>query len=362
MAEMAMTMEQQLSLPATYGKEMTPEVARKVADLKASFDIHDKDKVIAFGREQQAEIGKFSESILNGVQTKAVGEAGELLADVISKVKGYDISCEDENKGLFGFLRKQKSKIQSLQTKYKSVADNMDVVVKDLQQKDLAVGQVSRNFDAMYEENMNMFQFFSMAIYAGEQTLAEEKAKFQEIKKAAEASGDMMKIQEASDYNDDIIRFDRRLSDFRLSRAVALQQAPKIKSLQKAADELSESIKTTVVTAIPMWKNQMAMAVGMKVIETGIDAVNAVKDITNAMLIANSEASKRISLKAAEAVERGVIDIETIKTVNRNLIEALSGSYNIAQNAIIAREEGAKELQNSEAELKQAIVQYNNLN
>ncbi|MBQ2937911.1 MAG: toxic anion resistance protein [Clostridia bacterium] len=358
-----LTMQQQLSLPATYEQKMTPEIARKVEELKSSIDIHDKGKVIAYGREEQAHLSKFSESILQGVGTKEVGEAGKLLTKVIGDINGYKVACEnDDNVRFFAFFRKQKSKIQTLQTKYKSVADNIDIVVKELQNKDLALGQVSRNFEMMYVENKNMYEFLTMVIYAGEQALKDEKIKLQNMQKEAEMSEDLMEIQNASDFNDDIIRFERRLYDLKLTRTIAIQQAGQIKNIQKGADELSESIKTTIVTSIPLWKNQMAAALGMQVIQGSLNAVNAVKDATNEMMKKNAELNKQLTLETAQAVERGVLDIETVNVVNQKLIESLSGSYEIAKQAIASREEGAKQLQKDEAELKAAIVKYTNLN
>ena len=171
-----------------------------------------------------------------------------------------------------------------------------------------------------------------------------------------------MDAQKASDFNDDIIRFERRLYDLKLTRTMAIQQAPQIRNIQKSADEVSESIKTTIVTAIPLWKSQMAVALGMQAVREGLNAVNAVKNATNAMLIANSQMNKQLALESAKAVERGVVDIETINVVNQNLIDSLSGSYEIAQKAITAREEGAKKLRENEIELKNAIVKYTNLN
>lgn len=357
-----MTMNNELSLPVSYAQRMTADVARKVDALKSSIDIHSKDKVIAYGREEQASIGKFSDSILQGVGTKEVGEAGKLLTEVIGDINGYKVACDKENTGLLAFFRKQKSKIQTLQTKYKSLAENMDTVVKELQKKDLALGQVSRNFDIMYDENFKMYEFLTMVIFAGEQALQEEKEKLAVMQQAAQTSGDLMDAQKASDFNDDIIRFERRLYDLKLTRTMAIQQAPQIRDIQKSADEVSESIKTTIVTAIPLWKSQMAVALGMQAVREGLNAVNAVKNATNAMLIANSQMNKQLALESAKAVERGVVDIETINVVNQNLIDSLSGSYEIAQKAITAREEGAKKLRENEIELKNAIVKYTNLN
>ena len=228
--------------------------------------------------------------------------------------------------------------------------------------KDIELAQVSRNFDVMYDANRAMYEFLTMLIYAGEQVLEEEKQKLEAMIKETESSDDEMEMQRASDYKDDIIKFERRLYDLKLSRTIAIQQAPQIRNIQKSADEVSESIKTTIVTTIPLWKNQMAIALGMQTVREGLNAVNAVKDATNAMLIANSEMNKQLTLEAAQAVERGVVDIATINKVNQNLIDSLSGSYEIAQKAINDRAEGAKQLQANEAELKKAIVKYTKLN
>lgn len=355
-------LQQQLAIPATYERRMTPEVAQKVEDLKASIDIHDKGKVIAFGREQQASIGKFSDSILQGVGTKEVGEAGELLTKVIGDINGYNAVCNQQESKLFSWLKKKKSQLQNLQTKYKSLSANVDTVVKELQKKDMALGQVSRNFDVMYAENYAMYEFLTMVIFAGEQALEEEKRKLTVMQQEAQSSGDLMEAQNVADFQDDIVRFERRLYDLKLTRTMSIQQAPQIRNIQKSADEVSESIKTTIATAIPLWKSQMAIALGMQAVREGLNAVNAVKDATNAMLVANSQMNKQLALESAQAVERGVVDIETINTVNQNLIDSLSGSYDIAQRAIASREEGAKQLKENEARLKEAIVTYTNLN
>lgn len=353
-----MTMQQELNLPVTYGQQMTTEMAQKVEALKSSIDMHNKEKVIAYGCEEQAHIGKFSDSILKGVGTTEVGEAGKLLTEVIGNINGYQADCNKEKKGLFAFLRKQKAKLQSLQTRYRTVAENMDRVVEQLQKKDLALGQVSRNYDIMYEDNLAMYDFLSMVIFAGEQALVEEKQKLAEMQETAKNSTDLKEAEMLSAYSADITRFERRIYDLKLTRTVAIQQAPQIRNIQKSADELSESIKTTIRTSIPLWKNQMAMSLGMQIVREGLNAVNAVKDATNAMLLANSQMNKELTLEAAKAVERGIIDIETISKVNSDLIESLQGSYEIAQKAIASREEGARQLQAKEAELRNAIVSY----
>ncbi len=314
--------------------QMTPEVIRKVSGLKETIDMHDRGKTIAYGREEQASIGKFTDFILQGAGTTEVGEAGELLTKVIAEIESFKSVCDKESTGFWAFFRKQKLKLKTLQTKYKSLADSMDTLVRKLQKKDMALSQISHSFDVMYDENISMCNFLTIVICAGEQKLEEEKQKLDVMQKEAQLSGDLMEIQKVSDFNDDIIRFERRIHDLKLTRTIAIQQAPQIRNIQKSADEVSESIKTTIINAIPLWKSQMAIALGMQAVREGMNSVKAVKDATNAMIIANSQMNKQLTLDVAQSLERGIVDIETINKVNQNLIDSLSGSYDIVQKAI----------------------------
>ncbi len=351
-------MQEQLMLPTTYQASMTPEIARKIEALKSTIDVHDRGKVIAYGREEQASIGKFSDSILKGVGSNELGEAGELLTKVIGEINGYNADVNGKEGGFLSFLRKQKSKLESLQIKYRSLAENMNTVVRDLQKKDFALGQVSSNLEIMYGENCKLYEFLTMLIFAGEQVLKDERRKLETMRHKVQMSGNSMESQKVSDFENDILRFERRLYDLKLSRTIAIQQAPQIRLIQKGADEVSESIKKTITTAIPIWKTQMAMALGMQVVREGLDAVTRVKDATNAMLLANSQMNKQLTLEVAQAAENGVVDIATINKVNQDLVDVLANSCSIAEKAITQRNEDAKKLQENEAELKDAIAKY----
>lgn len=354
-------MQEQLMLPATYGESMTPEIMRRIEALKSTIDVHDRGKVIAYGREEQTSIGKFSDSILKGIGSNELGEAGELLTHVIGQINGYNADVSEKESGVFSFFRKKKSKLQTLQAKYRLLSENMNIVVKNLQKKDFALGQVSSSLEIMYYENCKLYEFLTMAIYAGEQVLQDEQRKLQDLKQKAQKSGNPMESQRVSDFENDLLKFERRLYDLKLTRTIAIQQAPQIRLIQKGADEVSESIKKTIATALPIWKMQMAMALGMQAVKEGLNSVGQVKDATNAMLLANSQMSKQLTSEIAQAAEDGVIDVETIHKVNQDLIEVLAGSCDIAKKAIARRDEEAKKLQENEAELKAAIVRYTNV-
>ena len=245
-----------------------------------------------------------------------------------------------------------------MQTRYRSLSANIEAVVSELKSKDENLRRLDRKFDMMYQQNLAMYNFLTMVIYAGEQVLANERKKCERLKRAAEATGDMMRVQMANDYGDDVASFERRIYDLKVSRIIALQQAPQIRNIQKSARQISESIQSTITTAIPLWKSQMAIALGMQAVSEGIGAVNAVRGATNAMLIRNSEMNKQLAIDSARAVESGMVNLDTIATVNQNLIDALSGSTEIARSAVTAREEGAKALERHESELKKAVIRY----
>ena len=357
MSELMMqNVQEQLNLPTSFEQTITPEVAQKIENLKSTVDIHDKRKVIAYGREQQSAIGKFYDSILQGIGTQEVGEAGDLLVKVIADINGYDDDCSGRSKGIFSFFQKKKNTIEALQIRYKSLSQNIDYLVKQLQEKYLALRNISRNFDIMFAENYKLYDFLTLIIYAGEQVLTEEKYKLSLLQEKANSSGNLVEMQKVSDFEEDITRFERRLYDLKLTRTISLQQAPQIRLIQKGADEISESIQTTIANSIPLWKSQMAMALGIKTVRESLNAVNSVRNATNAMLVSNSENTKKLALETAKAVETGVVDVETITQVNQNLLDALNGSYEITQNAITTRESGTKQLQENEAELKSAII------
>ena len=350
------TMNKQLAIPENYGKNMTPAMVQKVSALKAKIDVHDKDKVLAYGYEEQASIGNFYDSVIQGKGTKEMGEAGEILTKAIGDIQGYRVDCNKKEKGIMALLTKGKTKIKNMQTRYQSLSTNMDTVIKELQEKNTDLLQVSRNFDAMYTANKERYEFLTMLIYAGEQAIEEEKRKFEMKKKNAEASGDPMELQNVADYADDIERFEKRIYDLKLSRTIAIQQGPQIKNIQKGADQISESIKTAIFTSIPLWKSQMAIALGMETLKKGLNAVNAVNDATNAMLLANSQMNKELTLEVAKASQRGIVDMETVDKLNQDLIDTFSGVSNIIAEGRTKRAEGAQHLKDSEEELKKAMM------
>lgn len=349
-----------LALPANYANTLKPEQLRHVEQLKASIRVHDRAAVSAFGLEQQMGISGFSDGVLKDTRTKDIGEAGQMLTQVIQDISSYNAGCEKENSGFMSFFRKQATKLEKMRLNFNDAASNIDLMVGKLQEKKAALDKVCVDFEGMYNENERTYQFLTMLIFAAEQVLAEERSKHQQMLDSV-AQDDAMEIQRLAAFKEDIDRFERRLNDLRITRVVAMQQAPEINNIKNGAEQISEGIQNAIVTAIPIWKNQMAMALGMQVLRDGKDALEAVKNVTNAMLIRNSEMNRDLALQSAEAVERGVVDIETIKTVNQNLIEAFQSSCTIAKEASEKRQRAAQELKAAEEQLKAEIVKYSQI-
>lgn len=339
-------------------ENLEQEDEKNVKELACFMDIHDKNKVMALGREQQSKIGKFYDLMLQDIVTDKIGEAETLLQEVVAVISNYKMEAKEKN-NLFSFFRKQKSKLETLKSKYQFVIEKIDDLSHKLLQCDQELKKLSSNFEGMYRVNLEQYRFLTLLILAGEKVLEEEKLKTQR-QEVALLEQDMLKSQRLSDLKEDAVRFERRLYDLKISRTISIQQAPQIRLIQKNADMLAESIRSTIASSIPLWKSQMAMCLGMQRIQKGLQAVSSVKDTTNALLLANSEMNKKLTIETAKAVERGVVDIETMNQVNQNLIQALEESSRIAKQAIEDRKNGSEKLKENEATLKTAILQMTN--
>ena len=304
----------ELALPISYGEELTVEQKEEISGLKSTISIHDIGKVAAFGREEQATIKKLSDYLLGEVGAKEVTDANELLSKAIQRIKEYSESCTE--KGFWAIFKNKESKLQKLQAKYASLQISVDSIVKELQKQDIALCQIVRDFEAVYNENYATYQYLTMVIFAGEEALNEEKKRVEEVRQRGKNSSDLMANQKIVDLEDDISKFERRLYDLKLSRTIAIQQAAQIRVIQKNANAISESIRATIFNAIPLWKSQMAIALGLEKVQANVESINS---------------------------------------VNERLIDSLSGTSNLAKDAIQSRKEGVSELQENEAKLKQEI-------
>ena len=338
-----------LALPTNYGERLSPQMQNQVRNLVSSINIMNKDFVSLYGVEQQTTLGKFADSMLEGQSSKAIGETGELLNQAMNQINGYDTDCEP--KGFFAKLMSNpKKRIQQIRDNYKSVDKKIEVIVQELSRKQQEISRVYDEFESLFISNKETYEYLTTIIYAGEIALEEERKKLADMQQDTNADP-----QDVRDYADAVNRFDKRLYDLKLTRAIAISLAPQIRTVQKSAQQVTDTIKTAINTSIPLWKTQMAMALGIKTVEAGLAAANQVNDVTNRMFLSVSEAGKNLAIESAKANEKGVIDIETVRKVNQNLIESFTESTRITTEAIETRKQNAAELKQLETDLVTAI-------
>lgn len=339
-----------LNLPNNYKERLTPEMQRQVDSLVASIDIKNRDFVTNYGAEQQTTLGKFADTMLSGRGSKEIGETGELLNEAMNQINSYDAGC-DANKGVFAKLRvNPKKKAEQIRNSYKSVDKKIEVIVEQLVAKNREISKVYDDFDLLFDSNRETYEYLTTIIYAGEISLKEANQKLAEMQR-----DDTIDPQDIRDFSDAINRFDKRLYDLKLTRAIAISLAPQIRNVQNIAQQLEDKIKTAINTSIPLWKTEMAMALGIRVLGTGVNAINQVDDLTNRMFLAVSQAGKDLTIESAKASQRGVLDIETIRQVNQNLIDALTETTKITREGIRMRKQNEEELKNLETSLVTAI-------
>ena len=335
-----------LALPTNYGEKLSPQMQNQVRNLVSSINIMNKDFVSSYGVEQQTTLGKFADSMLEGQSSKAIGETGELLNQAMNQINGYDTDCEP--KGFFAKLISNTKK--KIRDNYKSVDKKIEVIVQELSRKQQEISRVYDEFESLFISNKETYEYLTTIIYAGEIALEEERKKLADMQQDTNADP-----QDVRDYADAVNRFDKRLYDLKLTRAIAISLAPQIRTVQKSAQQVTDTIKTAINTSIPLWKTQMAMALGIKTVEAGLAAANQVNDVTNRMFLSVSEAGKNLAIESAKANEKGVIDIETVRKVNQNLIESFTESTRITTEAIETRKQNAAELKQLETDLVTAI-------
>ena len=339
-----------LNLPNNYKERLTPEMQRQVDSLVASIDIKNRDFVTNYGAEQQTTLGKFADTMLSGRGSKELGETGDLLNEAMNQINSYNAGC-DANKGIFGkILSNPKKKAEQIRNNYKSVDKKIEVIVEQLVAKNREISKVYDDFELLFDSNRETYEYLTTIIYAGEISLKEANQKLAEMQR-----DDSIDPQDIRDFSDAINRFDKRLYDLKLTRAIAISLAPQIRNVQNIAQQLEDKIKTAINTSIPLWKTEMAMALGIKILQGGMNAINQVDDLTNRMFLSVSQAGKELTIESAKASQRGVLDIETIRQVNQNLIDSLTETTKITREGIKMRKQNEEELRSLETSLVTAI-------
>ena len=336
---------------------LSPEERKMVADFAEKIDVTNSQQVMQYGSACQKKIGDFSETALSKVRTKDLGEVGGMLGDLVNELKHFD-ATEEKPKGLAGLFHKGASSIEQLKTKYAKAETNVENIQSVLEQHQVTLMKDVAMMDKMYELNKAYFKELSMYILAGKKKLAETReGELQQALAKAQASGRPEDAQAARDLADMCDRFEKKLYDLELTRNISLQMGPQIRLLQNNDTLMAEKIQTTIINTIPLWKNQMVMALGLAHSTQAMQAERAVNDMTNELLKKNAATLKQNTINIAKESERGIVDIETLKQTNRSLIETLDELKKIQTEGKAKREAATQELGRIEGELKQKLME-----
>ena len=348
---------QQEQLMNLDGTPFTEEEKKQILDFSKQIDIRNTQGVIGYGSGVQKKMADFSESVLQNVRTKDLGEVGGMLSDVMLDLKSFNPDEEEKKGGFLGLFRKQSRKIEELKAGYDRASVNVDKVSSALQQQEIKLLKDVDMLDKMYASNLEYYKQLTMDIAAGKQKISDVKLNDLPAAKAkAQASGLAEDAQAAKDLEDQLTRFEKKIYDLELTRAVALQTAPQIRMIQNNDTMMVEKIQSTIVNTIPLWKNQMVLALGLNDSLVAAHAENEVNNMTNQLLRQNAAKLKQTTIETAKASERGVVDIETLKETNQSLISTLDEVAKIQSEGRQKRAEAENELQQMENQLKEKLL------
>jgi len=340
--------------------ELSEEEKKAIEEFNNKIDVSDAAQVLQFGSAAQNKISEFSDSILENVKTKNTGEVGDLLADLVSQIKSFDNDISGSDKGLAKIFSNAKRQLDKIIAKYNKIDNNIDAIENGLEKDKLQMLKDITIFDTMYEKNLDYFKEISLYIIAGERKLEELRTvELPKLQAQAQASGEQMDAQKVADMENTINRFEKKIYDLKTTRLISIQMAPQIRLLQNNEAELVEKIQSSITNTIPLWKNQIVLALGINNAKKALKNEQAVSKLTNEMLKKNSETLKQGSIDIAEESEKAIIDIETLQKTNQDLIETIDTVIEIHKNGRIKRQEAEKELETLEKELKQKMLEIN---
>ena len=338
---------------------LSPEEQKMVNDFAEKIDLTNSQMVLQYGAASQKKLSDFSETALSRVKTQDMGETGELITGLIAELQGFDANAE-QPKGILGFFKKTSNSIEQLKTRYDSADKNVERIKAKLEDHQVVLMKDIAMLDKMYEYNLVYFKELTMYILAGKKKLADVRAN--ELKAAQEKAQRTQlpeDAQAARDLADMCDRFEKKLYDLELTRNVSIQMGPQIRLIQSNDTMMAEKIQTTIVNTIPLWKNQMVLALGIAHSQQAMAAERAVTDATNELLKKNAATLKQGTINIAKESERGIVDIETLQQTNKQLIETLDELNKIRADGKVKRANAEQELGRIEGELRQKMLEIN---
>jgi len=345
------------AVAAALDETFTEEEREEIARFAGTIDVTNPDHVMLYGADAQKKVSDFSDTILSTVKNTDSGEVGDILTNLITELKGFD-GVSEKPKGIRRLFFSAKKQMAAIQARYDVVSANVETIAGNLEQHQVQLLKDVAMFNQLYEKNLEYFRELSMYIAAGEMRLEEVRATdLEALRKKAQETGDTMDAQAAKDLADQCDRFEKKIHDLKLTRQVALQMAPQIRMLQNNNALLVERIQSTLVNTLPLWKNQMVLAIGLQHSQQAMKAQKAVTDATNDLLRKNAETLKQGTLETAREAERGIIDLETLTKTNQDLIDTITEVQRIQAEGRTKRREAEKKLTEMENELKRKMLE-----
>lgn len=338
---------------------LSPEELAKVNSIKDEIDLMDSSTPLSFGAPAQKEIAQFSDSILSKVRSKDAGEVGVLLNELVGKVKGFDVTKKSGGSFLSNIpiVGKLVNKAEDVMSSYDKLSVQVEKIQAGLENSKVKMLEDVVMFDTLYQKNLEYFKQLQLYIRAGEEKLDEiRNVTLPKLREQAAATGDPMAVQVVSDFEQSVDRFEKKIHDLKLSKTLAIQTAPQIRLIQNNDRVLIDRVQSAIYHTIPLWKNQMVIALGLTRQKEVIELQRSVSDATNDLLRRNAEMLKQNSIDTAKANERGIVDIDTVKKVNEDLISTIQETLRIQQEGRQKRQAAEKELVAIEGRLKDTLL------
>ena len=350
------------SLPAEKQEEVkkemvfSPEELAQIEAFSKQIDLSNSSAILNYGVGAQRKLSSFAEKALEGVRTKDMGDAGNMITKLNTELRNFNF--DDNEKGLKALFKKGANKVATLKAKYSKIETNINEITTELEKHEVMLLKDIAMLDQMYEANLAYFKELSMYIAAGKKKLEETRStELVSLQNKAKESGLAEDIQAANDLAGMCDRFEKRLTDLQITRTVSLQTAPQIRLVQSANTQSVEKIQTTIVNVIPLWKNQMVIAIGVEHSNQAAKAQREVSDMTNELLKKNADALKMATIETAKESERGIVDMETIKHTNEQLISTMDEVLRIQAEGKERRRAAEQELSQIEHELKTKLLE-----
>ena len=337
--------------------KLSPAEQAAVTEFSKKIDILNTEQVLNYGSNAQKNISEFSDSALSAVRTKDLGEVGDMLSDLVVELKGLNFDPE-QKKGLRGLFNKARQDIASVKAQYDKAEVNVDKIVEQLERHEVILLKDISLMDRMYEKNQEYMKELTMYIIAGKLRIEElRRVDLPALQKKAEETGLPEDAQAANDFANMIGRFEKKIHDLELTRTISLQMSPQIRLIQNNDTLMSEKIRSSIVNTIPLWKSQMVLGLSMYHSEEAMRAQREVTDVTNQLLESNAKKLHQGSVNVAKESERGIVDIETLKKTNLELISTLDEVRKIQDEGRAQRKQAEEELGRIEGQLKQKLLE-----